>query len=339
MEKILTIVVPTYNAEQYLRDNLDSFCIPELLDDLEVLVINDGSTDGSATIAEEYADRYPDTYRVITKENGGHGSGINTGIQYATGKYFKVVDADDWVERDAFVQLVNTLKHSTSDIVSSGFYWVYDEGQKDKAEFTRKTEMDIPFVSVEYQREYSFDEIASQIYIKMHHMTIRTEILQQHDIRIDEHCYYVDTEYITYPIPYVNTITFVEGFVYMYRLGRQGQSVSMDKMQRNEKNYDCVIQSLLKFYKELGSEVSCTPAKKTYIAGIIARVVAGKIKIMLSFPTRLEKKQEIQTFDEQLKATCPDVYLHNINKAVQMLRKSGYLLYYPASVLVRGKYK
>ena len=245
MRKILTITVPTYNAERYLRDNLDSFCIPELLNDLEILIINDGSIDGSAAIAEEYVQRFPETYRVITKENGGHGSGINTGIRYATGKYFKVVDADDWVEKEAFIRLVQTLKEKDSDIVSSGFYWVYDEGQKNKTEFLRKKEMKIPFKDVEYQKEYVFDEIADRIYIKMHNMTVKTEILKKHNIKVDEHCYYVDTEFITYPIPYVKTICFVEEFVYMYRLGRQGQSVSIEKMQYNEKNYDRVIASLV----------------------------------------------------------------------------------------------
>ena len=115
MEKILTVVVPTYNAEKYLRDNLESFEIPELMQDLEILIVNDGSTDHSLEIAREYAERYPDTYRVITKENGGHGSGINCGIEYALGTYFKVVDADDWVGREAFVSLVRTLKTSDAD--------------------------------------------------------------------------------------------------------------------------------------------------------------------------------------------------------------------------------
>ena len=103
MEKILTVVVPTYNAEKYLRDNLESFEIPELMQDIEILIVNDGSTDHSLEIVREYAERYPDTYRVITKENGGHGSGINCGIECALGTYFKVVDADDWVGKEAFV--------------------------------------------------------------------------------------------------------------------------------------------------------------------------------------------------------------------------------------------
>ena len=339
MEKILTIVVPTYNAEKYLRDNLASFCIPRLLPYLEVLVINDGSTDRSSDIAEEYVKRYPYTYKLITKENGGHGSGINTGILNATGKYFKIVDADDWVEEEPFVRLVETLRKSDSDIVASGFYWVYDEGQADKAEFARKPEMKVPFLGVDYQKKYVFDEIADQLYIKMHHMTIKTAILKEHKIEIDEHCYYVDTEYITYPIPYVNTIEFVDGFVYMYRLGRQGQSVSMEKMQSNEKNYDREMESLLAFYANLECQSSCSQKKRQYIARVIARVAAGKIKIMLSFPPTSSKKASLIEFDNYLKLSYPAIYYNNVNSSLRLLRYSHYLLYTAASILVRRKYK
>ena len=339
MGKILTIVVPTYNAEKYLRDNLESFEIPELMQDIEVLIINDGSTDHSVDIAREYEARYPDTYRVITKENGGHGSGINCGVAHARGTYFKVVDADDWVGKEAFFSLVKTLKITDADVVYSGFLWTYDHGEADKAAFQTKAEIEIPFAGVAYQKIYSFDEIADKLYMKMHNMTIKTEILRGHQIQIDEHCYYVDTEYITYPIPYVNTICFVDAFVYYYRLGREGQSVGMDKMQKNEQNYDKVLASLLHFYQQLGRELPCTQAKKQYIARLIARVIAGKFKIMLSFPPSAEKKQQIKHYDKHLKTQYRDIYDSNINKAVALLRKTQYHTYYLANMLVRRTYR
>lgn len=339
MGKILTVVVPTYNAEEYLRDNLESFCIERLLTDIDILVINDGSSDDSLDIVQEYVSRYPDTYRVITKENGGHGSGINWGIRHAVGKYFKVVDADDWVDQDAFVKLVETLKDCNSDIVYSGFLWAFDLGQDDKAMFQTKAESKKPFENVEYGKEYWFDAIADQLYIKMHNLTIKTDILKENGITVDENCFYVDAEYIVYPIPYISTVCFMKEFVYLYRIGRVGQSVGIEKMQRNEKNYDRVISSLLTFYSRLGKEIPCSNEKRNYIASIISRVVAGKIKIMLSFPTSRDKKQELQLFDEQLKASYPEIYTMNINKAVYLLRKSGFMFYYPASLLVRKKYR
>ena len=339
MEKILTIVVPSYNAEKFLRDSLDSFWIETVLPDIEVLIVDDGSTDKTSEIAEEYERNCPDSYRLITKENGGHGSGINCGIKHATGVYFKVVDADDWVEPEAFCCLVEALKRQEADIVYSGFLWAYDEGQEKKEQFTTKAETAMPFEGVVYGKIYEFDQIAPSLYIKMHNMTIRTDILRQYGIHIDEHCFYVDTEYITYPVPYVRTICFVDGYVYMYRIGRQGQSVGIGKMQQYEKNYNKVMSSLLDFYGKLGEEIPCTAAKKKYIAGIIARVVAGKIKIMLSFPGNNQKKMELRMFDENLRMHYPDIYHGNINKAVSVLRKSRYLMYYPVSAMVRKRYR
>lgn len=119
--KILTVVVPTYNAEKYLEKNLNSLCVEEVLSEIEVIIVNDGSTDSSINIANKYAEKYPDSYKVITKENGGHGSGINCGIKYAQGYYFKVLDADDWVDKNALKNLVNYLKVCDDDIVYSGF--------------------------------------------------------------------------------------------------------------------------------------------------------------------------------------------------------------------------
>lgn len=339
MSKVLTIVVPTYNAEKFLRVNLESFCIEEILEDIDVLVVNDGSKDSSLSIAEEYAERYPNSFRVISKENGGHGSGVNCGIENACGRYFKVVDADDWVERAAFINLVRYLKQADEDIVYSGFLWVFDNGEASIETFQKKAELVIPFEGVQYQKRYCFDEIADRAYIKMHNITIKTQILREHQIRLDEHCFYVDSEYISYPIPYVQTVIFLEDFVYMYRIGRSGQSVSLEQMRRNERNYDKVLQSLCEFYKKLGKEIPCSEQKKSYIASIIARVLAGKYKIVLSAPASREKRKELQDYDEKIRTNFPDIYTANINKAVQVLRKSGYKAYWIVNRLVKIRYR
>ena len=339
MEKILTVVIPTYNAEKYLPVSLGSFCIPEILDDIEVLVINDGSSDHSREMAEKYEREYPRTFRVITKENGGHGSGINCGIANASGKYFKVVDADDWVDSRAFINLVRWLKETDSDLVYSGFYWAYDRGEASVEQFEKKAEFSVPFPGVVYKKEYVFDEIAHMLYIKMHNMTIRTSILKEHAIHIDEHCFYVDTEYISYPIPYVETVSFLEDFVYMYRIGNEGQSVSMEKMQRNEQNFDKVLRSLLRFYDRLGKDIACSGPKLLYLENLLARIAAGKYKIMLSQKASEEKKRQMKAFDKKLKKRYPAIYHANINPAVKLLRKSGFGLYGIACVLTKRKYR
>ena len=167
MKKLLTIAVPAYQAESYLRTNLDAFCQTEFLEKIEVIVIDDGSTDRTGSIADEYAEKYPDTVKVIHKENGGHGSGVNAGIDAAEGLYFKVVGADDWVEKEPFSHLLENLEAQAkkekpgSDAVVSGFYWVYDDGTGQECNFRRKAEIKEPFSGVEYGKDYRFDETVS----------------------------------------------------------------------------------------------------------------------------------------------------------------------------------
>ena len=337
MEKLLTVTVPAYNADPWLEYNLNSLLVPSCLDMLEVLVVDDGSVDRTGEIADSYAARYPDTVRVIHKENGGHGSGVNTGIKEARGRYFKVVDADDWVDQDAFQNLMKALQDADDDIVSSGFLWAKDNGSGYPATFPTEAEFKEPFKGVRYGETYRFEEIAEQLYLKIHNLTYRTALLKEHDIRLDEHCYYVDTEYITYPVPFVETVRFLPDFVYRYRINRAGQSMSVKQMQKYAENYDHVLDSLLRFY-DSETVKNCGTEKRRYIANIIARTVAARIRIFLSLPTSRENKEALIRFDEGLKKNHPEIYRANINKAVNALRKSNYLLYRPAAAAVKEKY-
>lgn len=337
MNKVLTIVIPTYNMEQYLKKNLESFCLDKVLEEIEVIIVNDGSTDSSETIAKEYVLRYPNTYKLINKTNAGHGSAINVGILNAKGLYFKVVDADDWVEKKAFCNLIESLKKSDADIVYSNFYWAIKKSNIYKTEYYFKSEFKVPFQGIQYRRKYMFDEIASKLYIKMHNMTIKTTILKENNINIDENCYYVDTEYILYPIPYVRSIMFLQDYVYMYRIGHTGQSVSIESLQKNEQNYDKVLLSLFEFYNEIKNSTKCSREKLLYISKLIARVVAGKIKIILSYRVSKKRKKQLQNFDQYVKEKCYDVYNANNNMAIVILRKTRYQAYYIISTLLHMK--
>lgn len=347
MEKILTVTVPAYNAESYLGYCLDSLCLPDLLDKLEIIVVDDGSQDLTGQLADQYMLRFPGTVRVIHKENGGHGSGINCGIQAAQGRYFKIVDADDWVDAQGFRNLIRFLERSLnrsdsseniSDLIVSGFYWAFDDGSGQEENFRRKPEIKEPFPGVVYNQVYRFDQIASKLYVKMHALTIRTELLQSHMVRIDENCFYVDMEYILFPIPYAETIAFIRDFVYQYRIGRQGQSVDPNRMIRLQADYDRVLKALFAFYEQCSSgEIPCSHEKCGYIARIIARAAAGKIKILLSLPIRRAVKDRLISFDKGLKKHYPCIYKANCSKGVTLLRLSAYHLYTPACWLLRIK--
>ena len=169
-EKILTITIPSYNVEAYLEDCLESFVNSEVMEEIEVLVVNDGSSDHTAEIAQRYVDKYPDTFRLINKENGGHGSTINTGIKEAKGKYFKVVDGDDWVDTRNFIRLVKVLKESEADIVASNYTWI------NHATRLPEKRQEYPFEKIEYNKLYKFEEIVGKTIIDMHATTFKTEL-------------------------------------------------------------------------------------------------------------------------------------------------------------------
>ena len=170
----------------------------------------------------------------------------------------------------------------------------------------------------------------------MHNMTFKTDILKANNIVIDEHLYYVDSEYILYPIPYVDNILFIKDVVYYYRIGRSGQSVGIDKMKTYEGHYDKVLKSLFSFYETLGTKITCSEAKKQYISKIIARIIAGRIKVALSFPLKLNKKAQIMEFDGLLRYKYKDIYYANINSAVKILRKINYRTFMLISLVYKA---
>ncbi len=318
MEKLLTITVPTYNVEKYLRQCLDSFCIEGISDLLEVLIIDDGSTDSSSEIAEEYGKKYPEQFRHIRKKNGGHGSTINCGIAEAAGKYFKVVDSDDWVDKEAMKELLECLQSSDSDVVYTNFYQVDDRTGKRKVEFEK------PFPDVEYKKEYRFNEIKSNFFLKMHGYNIKTEILRTLPA-IDEHCFYVDMEYVLFPVPWIDTVTFLDLFVYQYRVGLPNQSMNIQRMKRNSENYDRVLNRLLQYYEQCRGQISIE--KKTYMEHVLGRMVASRMKIYLSQPYGKDSRNAMRAFDRRVAESYPAVYRAVENKAVLWLRRSGYRLY------------
>lgn len=315
MQKILSIVIPAYNVEKYLPRCLESFALEEILDDIEVLIINDGSKDGTQAIAQSYCEKYPNTYFLYNKENGGHGSGINYGIRYAKGNYFKVVDGDDWLNEKELPAFVELLKKSSADVVAADYLCIRDGTD----EILQKKHC------TPYKKQYGtmVNMHNAADVVKMHALTIKTEILQKNNIHIDEHCYYVDCEYITYPMPYVKTIYYYPKFLYMYRLGRNGQSMDIKSMQKNRLQHQKVLDSLLKFYHNLEE----TPyGTKHYIERCIGQVVENQFQIYISMGFQKGIQKELRQWDKQLKVQYPEIYAAVQKKSIQMLRKTNYII-------------
>lgn len=172
MDKILSIVIPAYNVERYLKRCLFFYCFykPDLLEKIEVLVIDDGSTDNTSNIALKYCNKYPGIFYLHSKENGGHGSAINTGIFYATGKYFKIVDGDDWLSSKALQKFIGILENQDVDIVASDYLCIKDKTSEILAKKTC-TDDKTQYNKVSYMSKGDIKKV-----IKMHSLLLRQTI-------------------------------------------------------------------------------------------------------------------------------------------------------------------
>ena len=315
MSKILSIVIPSYNVEKYLDKCVQSMLVDSILEDMEILIVNDGSKDSTPQIATGYVDQYPQTVRLIDKENGGHGSTINAGIREATGKYFKVVDGDDWLNTERLEHFIGLLKSRDEDVIASNFLCIQDETYDVLAEKHVTSDASL------YGTACSMDKGEVKEVIKMHGLTIRTSILKENNITIDEKCFYVDAEYIAYPMPFVSSVYYDDEFIYMYRLGRNGQSMDIRSMQRNRAMHRKVLDSLLAFYDTLPD---MTAAKKAYIEKVIGQVMENQFQIYISMGTDKEIQKETAAWDRALQEKYPGIAASTTKKSIQLLRKTNY---------------
>lgn len=321
MEKILTVVIPAYNVEKYLSDTLTSFLDDSVLEDIEVLVVDDGSKDSTPQIAAEYVNRYPQTFRLVPKENGGHGSTINTGISEATGKFFKVVDGDDWVNTEGFAELVRALKSCNSDYVFTNFYEYYEDTKETKP---------IVYSDIQANTELDFSAVAKKTQLPMHALVIKTAILKENKIRMDEKCFYVDVEYILFPVPYVSTITYFDCFVYMYRLAQSTQSVSVSGYQKHIEDHLRVCYHVLEFAANYQKQNDADPTSVAYINFRAAQLICSQSTIYSSFPWNDKKRiAEFKAFDAKVRELNPEVYAQSavLSKKLMLLRKTNFRFY------------
>lgn len=215
MKKILTVVVPTYNMEALLGKCLSSLVVNDNLDLLEVLVINDGSKDGSSDIARGFQDKYPETFRVIDKENGNYGSCINRGLIEATGKYIKILDADDSFDTSSLDKYLAYLSSQDVDLILTDWCIVDSDG-------TITYTYHYPFFT---QKVYSLADMNVPMDFRMHGLTYKVECLRKISYYQTEGISYTDSEWCYMPMSSVKTIAYFANVVYKYLVGRDGQTV------------------------------------------------------------------------------------------------------------------
>lgn len=252
--KLLSIAIPCYNSAAYMDK-----CINSLLpggEEVEILIVDDGSfKDDTARIADEYAEKYPNIIKAIHKPNGGHGSAVNTGIANATGRYFKVVDSDDWVDAEAYRKVLDILRDMTQkdeelDMLVCNY--VYEkEGEKHKAVMNYRH-------ILPKDQVFSWKDckhFAKAHYILMHSVIYRTQVLRENGVKLPEHTFYVDNIYVFEPLRNVEKMYYLDVDFYRYYIGRADQSVNesvmISRLDQQIKVNKCMIDYLVEHKEEL----------------------------------------------------------------------------------------
>ena len=292
--KLLSIAVPCYNSENYMRKCIDSLLTGG--EDVEILIVDDGSfKDKTAQIADEYAERFPTIVKAIHKENGGHGSAVNTGIANASGLYFTVVDSDDWVKEDAYLKILSTLRElvggaAALDMLVSNF--VYEkEGEK------RRKVMHYHHI-LPKDKLFTWEDcrhFTKGHYILMHSVIFRTKLLQESGIKLPEHTFYVDNLYVFEPLPYVKNMYYLDVNFYRYYIGRVDQSVNegimISRIDQQIKVNKIMIDYFVDRKQELLKNKKLYQYMRNYLE--IITTVSSVLLIRADTKEHLEKKKEL----------------------------------------------
>lgn len=283
MNKLLTIVIPTYNMEKYLKRCLDSLILKEeqLFDTLEVLVVNDGSLDLSSVIAHEYQDKYPNVFRVIDKENGNYGSCVNRGILDSKGKYFRILDADDWYNSDALEKLLSELGNLESDVVFTMHQVCYSNGK-----VNTKIVKTMPDGLCSFE-DYDFITSKNTSLLSMHSITYRTDFLHASGLRQQEGISYTDIEYCYFPLTCAKTFSYVDTCLYNYYIGRDGQTVSKEAEISHYNDFYLVCKRIVSDYVDKCASFSLN--RKKILTKIMFSPLMNLFYIQLVYKRRTDK--------------------------------------------------
>ena len=223
MKSDLLIIIPAYNEEENI-ENVVSF-IQKKYSEYDYIVVNDGSKDNTSKIGHEYAEKYPDIIRVIDKENGGHGDAVNYGLANAEGKYFKVVDSDDWVNTESLQNILNVLKKMEEhgeevDMLIANYVYEKEGAHHKKV---------MHYTNLPQNQIFTWNDVSrfrKGQYILMHSVIYRTKLLRECGLELPKHTFYVDNIYVYKPLPSVKTLYYMDVDFYRYFIGREDQSVN-----------------------------------------------------------------------------------------------------------------
>ncbi|MGO2082233.1 glycosyltransferase family 2 protein [Vagococcus sp.] len=294
MKKLLSIIVPCYNSEDYMEHCIESLLIGG--EAVEILLVNDGSKDGTRSIADHYQEKYPTIVKTIHQENGGHGQAINSGLLAATGLYLKVVDSDDWVDEGAYRKILTFLdehqKENLMDMIISNY--VYEkQGVKHKKVMEYRSILPIEEV-------FNWSDVHFPIgkYLLMHSVIYRTELLKDIGLKLPKHTFYVDNLYVFQPLPLVKKMYYLDVDFYRYYIGREDQSVNEAIMISRIDQQIFVNKELIRYFSTLDhSDEHLTLYMRRFLEIITA--VSSILLLKEGSHENLVKKEELWNYIEQ----------------------------------------
>lgn len=311
-KKILSISIAAYNVETMIEQCITSFIDKEIIEDVELIITDDGAKDKTMEIAEKYAKLYPDSIKLVYKQNEGPGSTVNSGIKNATGKYFRMVDGDDWVNTENFCDLVKYLKTCEDDMVVCD-YDIFDNN--DKKIIETKT------LQIEPNKSLLINEIYNLLPAEMHATVYKLEKYKKSKVVLDN-CFYTDVEYQLFPIPFVDTVSYFNKSIYVYRVARAGQSVSPESRIRNIAQHERVLKRLINYYLE--NKKSLSIGQSLYMIKRLDLMIGAHIEIFCLMERNKENKNKLKEFVEYCYNQCPECCK---GKKIVLLKKSNYILY------------
>lgn len=321
MSKILTISIAAYNVADYIREGLDSLVASKYIDDLEVFVVDDGGQDETLDIAKEYQSQYPNSIIPVHKENGGYGTTVNYSIAHATGKYFKLMDGDDWFDTDALDQLIEQLKDGDTDVIITP----YKKGPDKESLTTRSFE---GFFEDGVQQISQLKKLTG---IAMWSICYKTSVLKATNLDLPSHTLYTDQYYSLYPFAKAETIQHLNYPVYSYRIGRDGQSVSRESRIKNIKMIETICKDLVQF---LAKQKNHTNYNYLFYRTLVT--YRNTYKTFLLLPFSNENARRLKEFDYFIGTTHPELYKefpnnkgnYRLGYLVKFLRYFDYKVYF-----------
>jgi len=315
-KKILTISVAAYNLENYIEQNLKTLTNTKYNDLLEIIVTDDGSKDKTTEIVQQYVNKFPNTVKLIKQKNAGPGSTVNSGIKNASGKYFKMIDGDDWVESDQLEILLDKLINIDLDMVITN-YETFDNSKNQIIKLNKPNNISKDII-------YNFEQIAKTLSLDMHNVLYKTEILKNNNITLDNG-FYTDVEYLLLPAIYIKNVVYYDLNIYVYRVSRIGQSVSLESSRKHLDMHDLVLNRLINYYNDNKKLKNVNIME--YIKNRIAVMADSQLTTLLSFKMDKNQKNKIKEYNKELKEKSIDIYIkYKEGKKVKLLIYSNYLL-------------